>query len=69
MIYDEPLLRRLLRNAAPGIEILLHMIERHNYAFGLKPGIAQREALNRALLAQIRGTEWQDTFNHFPGQR
>ena len=30
---------------------------------------AEREALNRALLAQIRGTEWQETLNRYLGQR
>ena len=27
------------------------------------------EALNRALLAQIRDTEWQETLNRYLGQR
>lgn len=69
LIYDEPLLRYLLKDAEPGIEILPRTIERQDYAFGLKPGFAQREALNRALLAQIRGTEWQETLNRYLGQR
>jgi polar amino acid transport system substrate-binding protein len=69
LIYDEPLLRYLLKDAEPGIEILPRTIERQDYAFGLKPGFAQREELNRALLAQIRGTEWQETLNRYLGQR
>ena len=51
------------------IEILPQIIERQDYAFGLKPGFAQRQALNRARLAQIRGTEWQETLNRYLGQR
>jgi polar amino acid transport system substrate-binding protein len=69
LIYDEPLLRWPLKDATPGIEILLQIIERQDYAFGLKPGFAQRQALNPALLAQIRGTEWQETLNRYLGQR
>ena len=56
LIYDEASLRWLLRNAAPGIEKLPHMIEHQDYAFGLKPVFAQCEARNRALLTQSRGT-------------
>jgi len=69
LIYDEPLLRYLLKDAAPGIEILPRSIQRQDYAFGLKPDFAQREALNRELLKQTRGTEWQETLNRYLGQR
>ena len=33
----------------------------------LRDGSAK--VLNRALLAQIRGTEWQETLNRYLGQR
>ena len=48
LVYDEPLLRYLLKDAEPGIEILPQSIERQYYAFGLKPGFAQHEILNRS---------------------
>ena len=69
LIYDEPLLRYLLKDAEPGIEVLPRTIERQDYAFGLKPEFQQREALNRTLLAQTRGTDWQETLNRYLGQR
>ncbi|MGB5606099.1 MAG: transporter substrate-binding domain-containing protein [Gammaproteobacteria bacterium] len=69
LVYDEPLLRYLLKDAAPGIEILPQSIERQYYAFGLKPGFAQREILNRTLLEDTGDSEWQETLNRYLGPR
>jgi ABC-type amino acid transport substrate-binding protein len=69
LVYDEPLLRYLLKDAEPGIEILPQSIERQYYAFGLKPGFAQHENLNRTLLADTADSEWQEILNRFLGPR
>jgi hypothetical protein len=57
MVYEEPLLCYLPRDSAPGIEILPHSIERQYYAFGLMPGFARHEALDRTLLADAGDSE------------
>ena len=69
LVYDDPLLRYLLRDAAPGIEILPQSIERQYYAFGRKPGFARHEALDRTLLADAGDSEWEEILNCYPGQR
>ena len=69
LIYDEPLLRYLLKDAEPGIEILPHSIERQYYAFGMKPGFAQHEILNRTLLEDTGDSEWQEILNRYLGTR
>jgi len=67
LVYDEPLLRYLLKDAEPGIEILPHSIERQYYAFGMKPGFARSEILNRALLADTGDAEWEESLNRYLG--
>ncbi len=69
LVYDEPLLRYLLKDAEPGIEILPQPIERQYYSFGLKPGFAQQEILNRTLLAETGKSEWEEILNRYLGQR
>jgi len=68
LVYDEPLLRYLLKDAEPGIEILPQSIERQYYAFGLTPGFAQQEILNRTLLAETDNSEWEEILNRYLGQ-
>lgn len=67
LVYDEPLLRYLLKDAGPGIEILSQSIEPQYYAFGLKPGFAQSELLNRAVLADTDDSEWQAILERYLG--
>ena len=69
LVYDEPILRYLLKDAPSGIEILPQSIERQYYAFGMKPGFANAEILNRTLLADTSDNEWQETLNRYLGQR
>ncbi len=69
LVYDEPLLRYLLKDAPPGIEILPQSIERQYYAFGMKPGFAQSELLNRSLLAYTADSEWQEILTRYLGRR
>lgn len=69
MVHDELLLRYLLKDADSGIELLPQTIERQDYAFGLKPGFAQRESFNRVLLSQMHSSSWQEILNRYLGQR
>ena len=59
LVYDEPVLRYLMKDAAPGIEILPQSIERQYYAFGLQLGFAEMKVLNRTLLTDTGDSEWQ----------
>ncbi len=67
LVYDEPVLRYLLKDSAPGIEILPQSIERQYYAFGLKLNFAQRKDLNRTLLTDTSDSEWQETLDRYLG--
>ena len=69
LVYDEPLLRYLLKDAPPGIEILPQSIDRQYYAFGLKTNLPQHESLNRILLAETNKSQWQEILNRYLGQR
>ena len=67
MVYDEPVLRYLLKDDAPGIEILPQSIERQYYAFGLKLGFTQLKTLNRNLLTDTSDSKWQQTLDRYLG--
>ncbi|MGD8594538.1 MAG: transporter substrate-binding domain-containing protein [Gammaproteobacteria bacterium] len=69
LVYDEPLLRYLLKDAPPGIEILPQSIDRQYYAFGLKTDFPQHESLNRILLDETSNSQWQEILNRYLGQR
>jgi ABC-type amino acid transport substrate-binding protein len=69
LVYDEPILRYLLKDAAPGIEVLPQSIERQYYAFGLTPGFPHRETFNQALLADTADDQWRDMLARYLGQR
>jgi ABC-type amino acid transport substrate-binding protein len=69
LVYDEPVLRYLLKDATHGIEILPQSIERQYYAFGMRPGFSQHEILNRTLLADTGDSEWQEILNRYLGPR
>ncbi len=68
LVYDEPILRYLLKDAEPGIEILPQSIERQYYAFGLKPGFPHLETLNQSLLADTADELWRDMLVRYLGQ-
>ena len=68
LVYDEALLRYLLKDSAPGIEILRQSIEMQYYAFGMTSDFAHQEQLNQTLLADTSDSEWQETLNRYLGQ-
>ena len=69
LIYDEALLRYLLKDAAPGIEILRQSIQMEYYAFGMKSSFAYQEQLNQTLLAYTSDSQWKEILNRYLGQR
>jgi len=69
LVYDEALLRYLLKDAAPGIEILRQSIEMQYYAFGTTSSFAHQEKLNQTLLSDTSDNEWQEILNRYLGQR
>ena len=69
LVYDEALLRYLLKDAGPGIEILRQSIEMQYYAFGMRSSFAHQEQLNQTLLADTSGSDWQQTLNRYLGKR
>ena len=69
LVYDEALLRYLLKDAEPGIEVLRQSIEMQYYAFGMKTSFAHQEKLNQTLLADTSDSEWQEILNRYLGQR
>lgn len=69
LVYDEALLRYLLKDAAPGIEVLRQSIEMQYYAFGTPTDFPHQEKLNQTLLADTSDSEWQEILNRYLGQR
>ena len=68
LIYDEALLRYLLKDAAPGIEILRQSIQMEYYAFGMTSSFAHQEKLNQTLLAYTSDSQWKEILNRYLGQ-
>ncbi|MDJ0868329.1 MAG: transporter substrate-binding domain-containing protein [Myxococcota bacterium] len=59
VVYDEVILRYVsLSEAEVGMELLPFEHGSQAYAFGLKPGSALRERLNRAVLKHTEGDLW-----------
>jgi ABC-type amino acid transport substrate-binding protein len=69
MVHDEPLIRYLLKDAAPGIEILPLSSQPQYYAFGLQAGSTAREKLNRVLLSDTSDSNWQEMLGRYLGVR
>lgn len=60
VVYDRPLLRYGVRTAFPDrLQVLGITFEPQDYAIGLPPGSALREAINRHLLTHNRGAAWE----------
>ena len=68
LIYDEPLLRYVLQESSySNIALLGQSLANSEYAFGLRPGMEQREDINRALLALLNKKKWKLTKNVYLG--
>ncbi len=59
VVYDAPILRYLVKQRYPRVEVLPQTFDRQDYAFGLPEGSRWREAINRELLADIAASRWR----------
>lgn len=69
LLYDEPVLRYLLKDTTESIEVLSQSIEPQYYAFGLIPDFKERENLNRSLLLNTDNDEWRQSLERYLGKR
>lgn len=67
LVYDEAVMRYLLRNDTANIEVLSFSGSKQDYALGLRSGFEERENLNRSLLEVTRSSDWQTTLQQFIG--
>lgn len=67
LVYDEAVLRFLLRDSEDDIRLIDFPGGQQEYGLGLQEGFAHREALNRSLLEVVRGEQWQQTLRRYLG--
>jgi ABC-type amino acid transport substrate-binding protein len=68
MVYDEPILRYLVRTSGERLTVLPETFERQDYAIGLPEGSELREPVNRVLREVIDRPAWQETLERYLGQ-
>jgi ABC-type amino acid transport substrate-binding protein len=69
LVYDEAVLRYLLRNDEANIDVLIVSGSEQKYALGLRSGFEMRENLNRSLLKVTGNNDWQTTLQQFIGHK
>ena len=67
LVYDEAVLRYLLRNDDAKIDVLNFSGSKQDYALGLRSGFEFRENLNLSLLEITRSSDWLSTVQTFIG--
>jgi ABC-type amino acid transport substrate-binding protein len=68
VVYDAPVLRFESSQWEPGeISVLPGVFERQDYAIAMSQESPLREAVNRALLDRIYGSEWQNITRRYLG--
>ncbi|USA44144.1 transporter substrate-binding domain-containing protein [Spongiibacter taiwanensis] len=68
LVYDEAILRYLLRDGDEQLDILQFAGSQQEYALGLREDFPEREVLNQRLLEETRGDAWQLTLQRYLGQ-
>jgi polar amino acid transport system substrate-binding protein len=69
LVYDAPILRYLVNSNYEGVlNVLPQTFERQDYGIALPQGSPLREAVNRSLLKEIRGSKWQDLLFQYLGR-
>ena len=67
-INDAPILRYLANGPFAGrVQVLSEVFDRQDYGIALPPGSPLREALNRAILQEIRSEKWQRLLRRYLG--
>lgn len=60
VVYDEPIMRYIVANAAgSGVKVLENSFRRESYAIALPPDSPLREAINRELLLVTASRQWR----------
>ncbi|MFP3940460.1 MAG: ABC transporter substrate-binding protein, partial [Thermoanaerobaculia bacterium] len=67
-VYDEPILRYLVRGTDDPFAVLPGTFERQDYAVALPEGSPLREPVNRALLRVIDRPAWDETLERYLGE-
>lgn len=69
VVYDAPLLKyRLQERGNKRLEVLPETFEHQRYAIGLPQGSPLREPVNRLVLQEIRGQDWDRLVRRYLGQ-
>lgn len=69
-VYDEPLLRYVIRRSfSDGLRILPGTFGRQNYGIALAQGSALREPVDISLLRIVEGNDWRTTIRNTLGER
>ena len=68
MVYDEPILRYLVRSSGERLTVLPETFERQDYSIGFPEGSRLREPVNRVLLEVIDRPAWQETLERYLGE-
>jgi polar amino acid transport system substrate-binding protein len=71
VVYDEPVLRYIIRNQAPGeLTVLSLKLNTELYGFALREGSPLRESINRVLLQKIHEPAWTELVTKYlPGHQ
>lgn len=70
VVYDEPILRYLLRSRPfPELRVLPESFEIQYYGLGLPEGSSLRENLNRIMLEYLRSESWTKIRNRYLGDQ
>ena len=69
LVYDEAVLRYLLKDGDAQLEVIEFAGSQQEYALGLREDFPQREALNQSLLAETQAASWQMTLQRYLGQQ
>lgn len=68
VVYDEPLLRWIIRQRYEGsLRVLPFTLERQDYAFALPTGSPLREPIDTSLLERINAPAWKDLLRNYFG--
>lgn len=67
LVYDEAVLRYLLRDGDERLDIIDFAGSQQEYALGLREDFPDREVLNQRLLEETRGDAWQLTLQRYLG--
>ena len=69
MVYDEPIIRYLIRTQSyNNVRVLPERVISQDYGFVLPQGSPLRESINRELLAIIQTEAWRQERSRYLGQ-